>query len=357
MLRGEGFIRFAFLLAFVAGVGLWAGSGSAGQTIRPGEVWHDVAGQPIQAHGGGVLLHRNVYYWYGEDRTPGGRGAVACYSSTNLGDWKSEGVVLDRAELPRVDGRRTFCERPKVIFNPRTRQFVMWMHLEQGRYRYAHAGIATSTSPTGPFTFVQALRPVQNTNHFFAQNPDPNNEKLLGGTFRDMNLFVDEDGQAYVFYAAEDNWTLYVTRLNDAFTGPATPAVEGETWSRILVRQHREAPAPFKWQGRYYVITSGCTGWTPNAADVAVAPDILGPYQLLGNPCTGANRERTFDAQSTFVLPAPAKPDSFIFMADRWNPTNLPDSRYVWLPFTITTNGTFTIPWRDHWEVSGWNQP
>src|SRR5262245_40770431 len=56
----------------------------AADSFHPGEIWNDVSGQPIQAHGGGVLQHSNVYYWYGEDRTPGGRGAVACYSSTNL---------------------------------------------------------------------------------------------------------------------------------------------------------------------------------------------------------------------------------------------------------------------------------
>ena len=55
-----------------------------------------------------------------------------------------------------------------------------------------------------------------------------------GGTFRDMNLFLDDDGQAYVFYASEDNWTMYVVQLNDQFTGPRVPAVENKTWARIL---------------------------------------------------------------------------------------------------------------------------
>ena len=29
--------------------------------FRPGEVWLDTAGEPIQAHGGGVLFHEGVY--------------------------------------------------------------------------------------------------------------------------------------------------------------------------------------------------------------------------------------------------------------------------------------------------------
>jgi len=318
--------------------------------FHPGEVWRDVNGQPIQAHGGGILVHSNVYYWYGEDRTPGGRGGVACYSSTNLYDWKREGVMLSRADLPRYYDSPTFVERPKVIFNPRTKKFVMWMHAEQAGYHYACAGIATSDTPTGPFVFLKTIRPI--TNDFEFPADDPNGQKQFGATFRDMNLFVDDNGGAYVFYAAEDNWTMYVVQLNDEFTGTKTPAIENKTWARILLRAHREAPAPFKASGRYYLITSACTGWAPNAADCAVAKNVLGPYQSLGNPCIGTNANKTFGTQSTFVLPAPGRKGKFIFMADEWRPQDLADSRYIWLPLISKSDGAFTLPWRDRWDLS-----
>ena len=99
-------------------------------------------------------MRGSSYYWYGEDRTPEGPGAVACYSSTNLYDWKCEGVVLSKEALPRINDRRTFVERPKVIFNARTGKHVMWMHLEQWGYRLSRAGTALSDRPTGPFTFL-----------------------------------------------------------------------------------------------------------------------------------------------------------------------------------------------------------
>jgi hypothetical protein len=66
----------------------------------------------------------------------------------------------------------------------------------------------------------------------------------------------------------------------------------------------------------------------------------------------GNGGENMFASQSAFVLPVPAQPDSFIFMADRWNPKDLPDSCYIWLPFTMESNGNFTISWRDHWNFS-----
>ena len=144
---------------------------------------------------------------------------------------------------------------------------------------------------------------------------------------------------------------MYVTRLNDDFTGPELPAVEYKTWAKILVRAHREGPAPFKWTGKYYLITSACTGWTPNAADVAVADNILGPYRPLGNPCVGEDADRTFDTQSTFVLPFPGHPGKFIFMADEWHPQNLSDSCHVWLPFEMQANGQFKLLWHDHWAL------
>ena len=42
-------------------------------SFKPGAVWKDTNGAPIQAHGGGILYDENTkkYYWYGEDKTYG----------------------------------------------------------------------------------------------------------------------------------------------------------------------------------------------------------------------------------------------------------------------------------------------
>jgi len=316
----------------------------------PGEVWLDTNGKPIQAHGGGVLVRGNTYYWYGEDRTIRNQTGVSCYRSTDLNTWKHEGVVLGHEALPSDIRDISFIERPKVIFNARTGKYVLWMHLEQRGYHFARAGIAASDRPAGPFTFLHHMRPVQFD--FGYQENDPDRQKEFGGTYRDMNLFMDDDGKAYAFYASEGNWTMYVVRLNDEYTGPETPMVQDKTWARILVRKMREAPAPFKFKSRYYLITSGCTGWTPNAADCAVADNILGPWESKGNPCTGPEAELTFRSQSTCVLPVAEKPGAFLFMADRWMPRRLSDSRYIWLPFSMGLDGAVTIPWLAEWDLS-----
>ena len=49
----------------------------------PGKEWKDTDGNPINAHGGGVLYHDGTYYWYGEYkgehtyRSPGPKLAVS----------------------------------------------------------------------------------------------------------------------------------------------------------------------------------------------------------------------------------------------------------------------------------------
>jgi len=320
--------------------------------FTPGRVWLDTDGRPIESHSAGILKIDDTYYWYGEDHQlgTGNKTGVCCYSSKDLHNWKNQGIVLPKDLMPEQYQDTGVCERPKVIYNPKTKKFVMWMHLDSDGYTTANAGVATCDSSTGKFKFLKYFRPI---NYDFGP---PANDRLkqkeLGGTYRDMNLFVDDDGAAYVLYSSEGNLTMYVARLNEDFTDIQRPAVKGKTWDRILVNESREAPAPFKHNGKYYMITSGLTGWTQNPAKYHVAENILGPWRTLGNPCIGPDNETTFFSQSTFVLPAPGKkPGSFIFLADRWNGYDLSKSTFVWLPFVMADDDTIMIENYDKWNL------
>ena len=315
----------------------------AGQAVppsrqfHPGAVWLDTDGKPIQAHGGGILYHEGIFYWYGEDKTLGYNNKVgaSCYSSRDLFQWKHEGTALAAAAVPEQFRDTGVLERPKVIYNAKTHKFVLWAHLDAHGYSESVAGVAISDSPTGPFVLLSHTHPIGSS------------------TYRDMNLFLDTDGQAYSIYSAEDNATIYIVRLNEDFTGPETPTVEGKTWVRAIVRHSREAPAPFKHENRYYLLTSGTSGWDPNAAQVATADHILGPWTTGDNPCVGPGADKTFRSQSTFVLPITGRsPGGFIYMGDRWEPKNLADSRYIWLPFQIKPDGSFDLHWQDAWDLS-----
>ncbi|XP_014510479.1 uncharacterized protein LOC106769388 isoform X1 [Vigna radiata var. radiata] len=295
----------------------------------PGRIWLDTDRNPIQAHGGGILYDErsNTYFWYGEYKDgltyrAHKRGAarvdiigVGCYSSKDLWTWKNEGIVLAAEEMNGTHDlyKSNVLERPKVIFNDKTRKYVMWMHIDDVNYTKAAVGIAISDTPDGPFEYLGSQRPH-------------------GYESRDMTVFKDEDGVAYLIYSSEENNVLHIGPMTEDYLN-LMPVMR-----RVFVGQRREAPAVFKHQGTYYMITSGCTGWAPNEALAHAAESILGPWETLGNPCVGGNkmfRIATFLAQSTFVLPLPGFSGSFIFMADRWNPSDLRDSRYVWLPLIV----------------------
>jgi hypothetical protein len=338
-------------------------SASSNRVFQPGQPWLDTAGRRIEAHGGGILLHQGRYWWHGEDHAHGlgNKTGIHAYSSTDLLNWTDEGVALPASALPEVYRDRGACERPKVLFNASTGKFVMWMHLDgdpsgvHGRYSRAEAGIAVADAPQGPFTLVRTGRPIQ---HDFGQSEDWTEQKSRGPTYRDMALFQDDDGSAYVFYAAEGNPTMYVARLRDDFQWVQEPTVLGKTWSRSLIGLEREAPAPFKHAGKYHLLSSACTGWGPNPAMHAVADHPLGPWTVVGDPCRGHASETTFRSQPTFVLPAPGKPPgSFIYLADRWIGHQLETSSYVWLPFTVGADQRVTLDFHDRWNLQVFDRP
>ena len=286
----------------------------------------DEGGNLVNAHGAGIMHYNGRYYLFGEIKTGNTwlvagqqwedyrvpAGGVSCYSSKDLRHWKYEGVALKPTvgdTTSDLDTSRVI-ERPKVVFNSSTKKFVMWMHIDKKDYSYSQSGVAISDKPTGPYHYLYSVKPN-------------------GNMSRDMTLFKDDDDKAYLVYSSEQNKTMQVCLLSNNYLSPT------RAFSRILIGRNREAPALFKSGGKYYLITSSCTGWSPNAATYAVADSPLGPYKEFGNPCRGKGAELTYLAQSTFVLPVRGKPGQFIFMADRWNKLDLPKSDYLWLPLKV----------------------
>jgi hypothetical protein len=308
--------------------------------IFPGETWNDLDEKPINAHGGGILYDRGTYYWYGEIKQ--GKtwritsiknwecyrikaGGVSCYSSKDLINWHYENIVLpaDTNDNNSDLNSSKVIERPKVIYNDKTRKYVMWMHIDSEDYSFARAGVAVSDSPTGPFSYIESVRPY-------------------GQMSRDMTIFKDDDGRAYHIFSSESNETLYIGLLTNDYTK------HSKQFKRNFIRHSREAPALIKHDNKYYMVSSACTGWVPNEAMYAVADSMLGDWKMIGNPCIGSGSDTTYGAQSAFLLPIAGEKDKFVFIADKWNKTNLEDSRYVWLP-GIFENGKMIIQWQKQW--------
>lgn len=363
-----------FLCAMVAAV-----EAQALDEIRPGQEWPDRKGEHINAHGGGLLFHEGKYYWYGENRPARGfttEVGVEVYSSSDLMNWEDEGVALAVSEEAGHDIERgCIMERPKVVRNPKTGKFVMLFHLElkgQG-YAAARVGFAESDSPVGPFRFIRSLRPNAGKWPVDFSRRDIRKAKKLkeadykgwwtpewreaireglllardvpgGQMSRDMTVYVDDDGKAYHIYSAEENLTLNIAELADDYLDYTGRYV------RVAPGGQNEAPAIFKRDGVYWMITSGCTGWAPNEARMFKATSLWGPWEQLPSPFVGKDAKKSFHTQGTYIFKVEGTEDGFVFMADRWNPRSLKNSRHIWLPIDFEADSTPVIRWVDGWS-------
>ena len=304
----------------------------------------DTAGNPIHAHGGHMLRYGEYWYWYGEDRR--GDAYVSCYRSADLHNWEYRGTVLSAASPTapmRVRSDLTLrrrsvagdstpdlnvispsagkvnIERPKVLYCEKTGQFVMWAHYENGEnYLAASACIATSDTPDGEFVYRGSFRPY-------------------GNMSRDCTLFLDDNGDAYFLSASRDNADMKVYRLAEDYMN-----VDEEVRT-LFQGEYREAPAVFKREGKYVMLSSFCTGWAPNQGKFSISDRMDGRWSLLAD----FGDETTFRSQPAFVLePGDGR---YIYVGDRWggNGEAYFTSTYVILEIRFTEDGRPFIEYTD----------
>lgn len=294
---------------------------AAPQVIKPGEVWRDTAGRVIQAHGAGMLKVGKTYYWFGEDKTHGyAFQNVTCYSSTDLVHWAFCGNMLTRQASGDLGPNRV-VERPKVIFNRRTRTYVMYLHIDAANYGEAKVGVATSKTVTGPYTYLDSFRPLNHQS-------------------RDMTVFQDTDGTDYLVFEDRQRGVCI-----------AQLALDGLSVTRevALIPHAYEAPAIIKVQGLYYLLGSHLSGWNTNPNQYATAPTMAGPWSDFHD--VAPPQTKTYDSQTAYILPVMgSKTTSYVYIGDRWKPRNLSDSRYIWLPLTIG-NGAMLVAPDQPWTI------
>jgi hypothetical protein len=276
-------------------------------TIQNDTFWKDQSGNFICSQGGGMLKVGSTYYWYGvsyeraaiyaADPSPGNTGnagfkSVTCYSSTDLAHWKSEGDALTRDQT----GGGWFG-RMGVVFNAKTQKYVL---IAQGSGPSHRGGeyFATSSTPTGPFTFDN----VQSSLPFFAN----------GGT-GDQTVFQDDDGSAYVICSsAHGRNHLYVAQLR------ASDFLAVDSATQIFQGEGREGNCMFKYNGRYYFCSSNLHGWNASPTYVISSPNIKGPY---GPEFVMKNTELDFShvTQTGFFFNVNGSSQTtVIFAGDRW---------------------------------------
>lgn len=340
-------------------------------TISNVEPRRDVNGQIIDAHGGCLQFFNGLFYLYGNTFGTNQNDTFtncpfSVYSSPNLMDWKLEGTLLK--DMPRG-----FYYRPYVVFNPKTKKYVLWYDWYQTLWK-GQDGVAVSDSPVGPFTIVTPRA------------------HLSGSSSGDGSLFVDNDGTGYFVYTdIANNYTVRIERLTPDFldsSGKTSP----------MIATGAEAPLMIHRNNLYYVLCGPLCAYCANGAEVHVfmSTSPLGPFYTspafsintavinAGLAVSGLNNSTNKDpqapnalkgtnappspatspmlhAQETWIAQIPAAGDSlYIWMADRWhdNPDGLiaHDLQY-WIPMSFSTNGEIlplkkVSKWSINWSVN-----
>ena len=335
---------FLFLLSICSIFNL-AAQQLSNKNFEPGKVWLDTSGKPINAHSGGILFHKGIYYWYGEHKIVGKSeatapdGGIHCYSSKDLLNWQDEGIVMSvDYNNPDSDiAYKCILQRPKVIFDKKTKTFIAYFKLYDKIKGYAicNTGIASSKKPTGPFNYLGKS--------LAANSPDGSG---------DFAMFTDQKGTLFHMIVRKPNKQFVIGNISE------TPIKISEKYSEAVgITHHTEAPAVFFYKNQYYLLGSASSGWTPNSARLFKSDSITGTWTNLGNPTRGINPinnlgpEKTFGGQSTFVIPVQGKKNAFIAMFDVWKPENPIESPYIWLPITFE-NDMPVIEWRNEWNLS-----
>ena len=296
----------------------------ASDAIVPAGNWMDTNGKSIQAHGAGIVRVGRTYYWFGENRAQDNSSfvAVSCYSSTDLVHWRFRRNVLTLQSSGDLGPNRV-VERPKVVYNAPTHTYVMYLHIDSSNYGEAKVGVATSKTVDGNYSYVGSYNP-------------------RGNQSRDMTVFQDTDGSAYLIYATNNNSALNIDKLSSDYLRDV---------NNVYTFNNRwEAPGMFKSHGRYYLISSSPTGWAPNPNVYVSATSLSGPWT---SPASLApNSPNTYDSQDAYILPVTgSRGTTYIYMGDRWDPTAFGNSRYVWLPLNIS-GPDISLSYYDAWTIN-----
>ncbi len=311
---------------------------AATQNVINAIQWADTSGNPIQAHGGGMIKAGNYYYWFGENRDDTGHfQGVSCYRSSDLKNWTYVRDVLTKNSAAELN----YCwvERPKVMYNASTRQYVMWMHWENGdHYGEARAAVAYCNSVDGNYTYQGSFRPLAGQGII--------DHGIDGYMSRDCSVFVDTDGTGYFISAANENADLMLYKLTSDYRRIDSLA------AKLFAGSKREAPCLFKRGNYYFLLTSGCTGWTPNQAMYSVSTSLTSGWSGLRN----IGDSNTFYSQPAHVIPIQGtSATTYLYTGDRWGGAwggRVNESMYVWAPLSFPTDSTMSMSWANTLSVN-----
>lgn len=292
----------------------------------------DTEGNAIQAHGGNIIQAQGgdgSWYWFGEDKTgwtnTGKFNGVSCYKSPDLSTWTNLGHVLSPVEGTNISSSpERIVERPKVLYNDKNAEYVMWFHGDNNNYADAQVGVATSKTIDGQYTWKGNFRP-------------------FGNDSRDMTVWKDPDtAQAYLIFATSGNADFQIATLDEDYYNVVDAIY---TFDQVF----QEAPGIFKIDGKFYLLFSPQDGWTPTDNGYHVADSMSGPWSeaTLLHP-EGAYAYLTQNAYDITIRGS--EEVFYLYLGDHWNANNLAASSYAFYPIVYDA-GTLALHPTGGWTL------
>jgi hypothetical protein len=241
-----------------------------------------------------MQVYDGVYWMYPTYSAPfDDQTFLDAFSSPDLVHWQKHERILDRSTV-------SWATRAVWAPSPIARNGKYYLYFGandiQNDQQLGGIGVAVAAAPGGPF--VDAIgAPLIGQFHNGAQPID-------------QNVFIDDDGQAYLYYGG---WRhCNVVKLNADMISLGTHD-DGSTYKEVTPAGYVEGALMFKRAGRYYFMWSE-GGWTgPDyRVSYAIADSPLGPFATLGTILSQDARIATGSGHNT-VVNVPGTDDWYIF--------------------------------------------
>lgn len=211
------------------------------------------------------VFNGRVYVYPSHDIPCGpGRGRIGwfcmedyhVFSSANLTDWTDHGVIVTQNKVPWVQPDSYSMWAPDcVLRNGKYYFYFPSTPRDTTGGKGFRIGVAVADKPTGPFV------------------PQPT--AIAGVHGIDPNVFIDHDGQAYLYWSQGN---IYGAKLKDNMLElAAAPKTLGELPAEGL----KEGPYLFERQGIYYLTYPHVANKTERL-EYATSTSPLGPFTVRG---------------------------------------------------------------------------
>lgn len=175
------------------------------------------------------------------------------FSSSNLTDWTDHGVIVSQDKVDWVNASSFSMWAPDCVEKNGRYYFYFPANVKSGRG--FGIGVAVADKPEGPY--VPEKEPIANVRGI------------------DPCVFIDKDGQAYIYYSLN---RIFAAKLKENMTElESEPVVLGDLPAKGLV----EGPFFFERNGKYY-LTYPHVENKIERLEYAMSDNPLGPFKVTG---------------------------------------------------------------------------